>query len=58
MLPKVECPSLYRTDRDSFLVQGWVVTDRDALATLDVPEGEAVVENPARMLPLLKAQAW
>jgi hypothetical protein len=44
------CPSLYRTDRGTFVVQGWVVTDPDTLAQLDIPEGEAVVEVPVDVL--------
>lgn len=44
------CPSLYRTDRDTFVVQGWRVTDPEALAQLDVPAHETVVEVPADVL--------
>ncbi|GGK02727.1 hypothetical protein GCM10010123_35860 [Pilimelia anulata] len=42
-----DCPSLYRTDRNTYVVQGWVVTDPEELAAMDVPEGESVVEIPA-----------
>jgi hypothetical protein len=45
-------PTLYRTDRGSWVVQGWVVTDTDALATLNLPDGETAVEIPDRMIPL------
>ena len=44
-------PTLYRTDRDSWVVQGWVVTDPEALAAMDIPAGEACVEIPARLVP-------
>lgn len=44
-------PTLYKTDRGSWVVQGWVVTDPDALAQLKLPEGETVVEIPDRMIP-------
>ncbi|MGL5809583.1 MAG: hypothetical protein ACRCYQ_06550 [Nocardioides sp.] len=44
-------PTLYKTDRESWVVQGWVVSDSDALGQLDVPEGETVVEIPDRMIP-------
>jgi hypothetical protein len=44
-------PTLYKTDRGSWVVQGWVVTDPDALAQLNLPEGETVVEIPDRMIP-------
>lgn len=44
------CPSLYRTDRGTFVVQGWRVTDPDALAQLEIPAHETVVEVPADVL--------
>jgi hypothetical protein len=44
-------PTLYKTDRGSWVVQGWVVNDADALATLNLPEGESAVEIPDRMIP-------
>jgi len=43
-------PTIYRTDRGSWVVQGWAVTDADALAQMDIPEGETCVEVPDRML--------
>lgn len=42
-------PALYRTDRQSWVVQGWVVTDPDVLAALDIPQGEMCVEIPDRL---------
>lgn len=47
-------PTVYRTDRESWVVQGWVVTDAAALAQMDIPEGETCVEIPDRMLPFFK----
>jgi len=47
-------PSLYRTDRQSWIVQGWVVTDPGALAVLDLPDGETCVEIPDRMIPFFQ----
>ena len=44
------CPSLYRTDRDTFVVQGWRVSDPEALAQLDIPAHETVVEVPVDVL--------
>jgi hypothetical protein len=44
------CPSLYRTDRDTFVVQGWRVTDPQALSQLDIPDYETVVEVPIDVL--------
>ncbi|MGW5875071.1 hypothetical protein ACWFMI_00760 [Nocardiopsis terrae] len=43
-------PTIYQTDRGSWLVQGWVVSDQSALDEMDIPEGETVVEIPDRML--------
>ncbi|WP_405063851.1 hypothetical protein OG474_19985 [Kribbella sp. NBC_01505] len=43
-------PTLYKTDRGSWVVQGWVVDDPEALAALNVPAGETVVEIPDRMI--------
>jgi hypothetical protein len=43
-------PTVYRTDRGSWVVQGWAVTDADALAAMDVPAGETAVEIPDRMI--------
>lgn len=49
-------PTLYRTDRKSWLVQGWVVTDPAALAAMNIPEGESCVEIPDRLVPLFQQQ--
>lgn len=50
------CPSLFatdRTDRETFLVQGWKVTDSDALAGVgEVPGHEGLVEIPAEIIDL------
>jgi hypothetical protein len=46
-------PTLYATDQDSYVVQGWNVTDAATLARLVVPEGETVVEVPAALLTYL-----
>jgi hypothetical protein len=43
-------PTLYRTDRGSWIVQGWVVTEPDTLAQMTIPEGESCVEIPDRMI--------
>ncbi|MGK5684747.1 hypothetical protein [Actinoplanes sp. URMC 104] len=42
------CPTVYRTDRNTYVVQGYTVT---AEATgLDIPAGEQLVEIPADLL--------
>jgi hypothetical protein len=40
------CPTIYRSDRGTIVVQGYVVMDAD----VTVPEGEALVEIPAELL--------
>ena len=46
-----QSPTLYKTDRDSWLVQGWVVTDPGTLAAMNIPAGETVVEIPTGSFP-------
>jgi hypothetical protein len=41
---------LFGTDRDTYLVQGWKVLDSAALAELNLPEHETVVEVPKALL--------
>ena len=42
------CPTVYRTDRDTYVVQGYTVTAESA--GLDLPAGEQLVEIPAALL--------
>ncbi|KWW98767.1 hypothetical protein LI90_396 [Carbonactinospora thermoautotrophica] len=41
---------MYATDRGTFVVQGYVISDPQALRQLDLPEGENAVEIPAELL--------
>jgi hypothetical protein len=41
------CPTLYETDRGTYVVQGYVVGPD---VGLDVPEGESLVEIPAELI--------
>jgi hypothetical protein len=43
-------PTVYRTDKGSWVVQGWLVTDAEALAQINVPDGETCVEIPDRII--------
>lgn len=43
-------PTLYRTDRGTWIVQGWAVTDAAALAEMAIPAGENCTEIPDRMI--------
>jgi hypothetical protein len=45
-----DSPTLYATDRATYLMQGWKVTDAEILAKLNVPEDETIVEIYARLM--------
>ncbi|MEU6587241.1 hypothetical protein [Nocardia sp. NPDC046763] len=47
-------PTLYRTDRGSWVVQGWVIDDPETLAQMDIPAGESCVEIPDRLVPFFE----
>lgn len=53
---ETNCPSLYRTDRDTFVIQGWRISDPETLAQLDIPAHETVVEVPADVLAEIAAR--
>ncbi len=44
-----DSPTLYATDRDTYIVQGWKVTDPEVLAKLDPPDDETCVEVPTAL---------
>ncbi|GAA4459311.1 hypothetical protein [Phytohabitans houttuyneae] len=49
--PNGESPTLYYDeDRDTYVFQGWKVTDAERLAQLDIPAHETVIEFPKRMM--------
>ncbi|TDD41363.1 hypothetical protein [Saccharopolyspora elongata] len=48
-----QCPNLYETDRDTYVVQGYKITDPEALAALHergMPATETAVEIPKTLL--------
>jgi hypothetical protein len=49
-----DCPTLYSTDRDTYLVQGWRIYANDLLMQLDIPEGETAVEVPTELFEHLE----
>jgi hypothetical protein len=52
---KGQCEALYATDRGTFVVQGKIVTDRQAIADLrDLGADESYVEVPADVLRLVE----
>ncbi|MGW6941782.1 hypothetical protein ACWGF3_22675 [Streptomyces xanthophaeus] len=44
-----ECPTLYATDRETYLVQGWRIYANDLLMQLDIPLGHTAVEVPTEL---------
>jgi hypothetical protein len=52
-----DCPSVYATDRGTYVIQGWKVADAAALDQLDIPDHETVVEIPAALLRHMPAHA-
>lgn len=46
------CPTIYRTDHGTYLVQGNLITDPVVLAELDVPDNETLIEVPQELMDL------
>ncbi|MFF5476715.1 hypothetical protein ACFY5C_05055 [Streptomyces sp. NPDC012935] len=44
-----DCPTLYATDRDTYLVQGWKIFANDLLMQLEISERETAVEVPTEL---------
>jgi len=51
-----DCPSLYATDRGTYIVQG-LRLDPEVLASLTMPDRETAVEIPAALLRFLPPEA-
>lgn len=47
-------PTLYATDRGSYVVQGWVVTESEILAKIVLADDETLVEIPAQLMAHLE----
>ncbi|WP_116248241.1 hypothetical protein [Nocardiopsis sp. FIRDI 009] len=46
-----KCPTLYRTDRGTIVVQGYKVTDPEAMGDVrDLADNETLVEIPRQLL--------
>jgi hypothetical protein len=52
-----DCPSVYATDRGTYVIQGWKVADAAALDQLDIPHHETVIEIPAALLQYMPTPA-
>lgn len=44
------CPAAFATDRGTFVIQGYEVTDPAALRQLGLPDGETAVEVPRSLV--------
>ncbi|MDE3724661.1 hypothetical protein PWG71_25005 [Nocardiopsis sp. N85] len=51
------CPAVYTTDRKSYIVQGYTISDPDVLRRLGLPPGENAVEIPHDLLEGLRGEA-
>jgi hypothetical protein len=43
-------PTLFDTDEDMFVIQGWTIDDLETLAQLSLPEGETAVMIPKALM--------
>lgn len=48
-----DSPTLYETDRDTYVIQGWRVTDAEALSQMKVPDHETCIEVPKGLMRYL-----
>ncbi len=44
-----DSPTLYASDQDTYVIQGWKVYANDLLMQLDVPAGQTVIEVPTEL---------
>jgi hypothetical protein len=49
------CPTVYATERRTYLVQGYVLHGGEAEQALGIPQGESIVEVPRELLLQLMA---
>ncbi len=47
------CPTLYSTDRGTYVIQGWRVGAPDLIARMNLGPGETCVETPAHLMTFL-----
>lgn len=50
-----QSPTLYATDRNTYVVQGWIVTDPTALSLITTAGDETIVEVPPKLMIHLAA---
>jgi hypothetical protein len=46
-------PTLYATDQDTYVIQGWVVDDPEIRSRLSLPDGETAVIVPKELMKYL-----
>ncbi len=51
-----ESPTLYATDRGTYVVQGWKVSDPQALAQMSVPDHETCLEIPRELVKFFPSE--
>jgi hypothetical protein len=51
------CPTVYQTDRDTFIVQGYKL-DGEARREVYPPEGEDAIEIPRELLEAVAKDLW
>jgi len=45
-----QSPTLFVSDRDTYVVQGWIVTNPEIIAAITVADDETLVEVPAKLM--------
>lgn len=45
-----QSPTLYETDRGTYVIQGWKVADTEALSAMNIPNHETAIEVPKALL--------
>jgi hypothetical protein len=45
-----DSPTLYETDQGTYVIQGWRVTDREALSQMSIPDHETCIEVPKALM--------
>jgi hypothetical protein len=45
-----QSPTLYVSDHDTYVVQGWIVTDPQVIALIAIANDEDIVEVPAKLM--------
>lgn len=43
-------PTLYDTDEDMYVIQGWTIDDQETLAQLTLPDGEGALMVPKALM--------